>query len=481
MIRPAKIITTVACAFAATAVIALIGINLYLQSEDVQQRIRVATEDAVGAPVTVRSTIYTPWSGLTLSGLTVPAWVQPAPNMFEAGRFSLRFELLPLLKRRFVVREVTLDKPIFALRQRDDGRWSTTPPTPSETSPETTGIFVDGVIPYPPQTETIKPAEIQPDTHPPAERPPAMPYIVELKKLHIRNGSVLLIDNRGRPAMVLRDIRVTTEMHSMQAGSGEFSIATLEFGEAIKPRDLRGKFHFEGGNISVTDILCDWANGALRATLNLTGVNTSSPQLSLSAAVEDISIPRLLVDATGESVGASGTVDGMLKLEGNPTDAGSLQGHGSVELDSARMQPVDFIRQIGSMFRIDELQMLDLTEAGTEFSIAKKRVHIDRLLLRSDNLMISATGPVKFDGKMDLDARLLLNEKLQHQLRPVLSDNFTASEDADFKQVTFSIKGRLSRPETNLVERMTGIQLGSFGGMIRGLFQTPKREKPADE
>ncbi|MFY8215986.1 MAG: hypothetical protein ACOVMP_05225, partial [Chthoniobacterales bacterium] len=131
MFRPVKIIAAFAGVLAALAVVALIGINLYLQSADVQQRIRDATEDAIGAPVTVRSTIYTPWSGLTLSGLQVPPWIQPAPNMFEASKFSVRFELLPLLNRRFVIREVALEKPVFALRQREDGAWSTVAPVGS--------------------------------------------------------------------------------------------------------------------------------------------------------------------------------------------------------------------------------------------------------------------------------------------------------------------------------------------------------------
>ena len=479
MIRPAKIIAVILCALAAVAVIALIGINLYLQSGDVQQRIRVATEDAVGAPVSVKSTLYTPWGGLTMSGLTIPPWVQPAPNMFEAAKFSLRFELMPLFNRRFVIREVNLDKPVFALRQREDGDWSTAPPAGVE-QPASMAPPVIAEIPAQPSPQGA-PSEVEDLPRVSTGRPPAMPYVVELRKLHVRNGTMLLVDNRGRPVVVLRDVQVTTEMKSMSSGSGEFSVAKMEFGGVLKPRNLRGTFTFADGTLNVVDILCDLADGMVSARLDVNGIDGPPSTFDFALEAEGISIPELLVDATGEAAGASGTAAGTLELRGDPGRAESLTGRGLVELDGARMQPVDFIRQIGTMMRIDELQMLDLTEASAEFSIADKKVLIERLLLRSDNLMIAAEGPIRFNGKMDLDARLLLNEKLQQQLRPLLSDNFTASEDADFQQVTFSVKGRMSRPETNLVERMTGIQLGSFGGLIRGLFQTPKRSAPADE
>jgi len=463
------------------AVVTLIGINLYLQSADVQQRIRVATEDAIGAPVTVRSTIYTPWSGLTLSGLKVPPWIQPAPNMFEAANFSVRFELLPLLNRRFVIREVNLEQPVFALRQRDDGVWSIVPPAESEAMVGTMPSLVPdaSVVTEVPQPPTV--AVTQEVPRPPMVKRAVTPYVVELRKVHVLDGSLVLLDKRGRPLVVLRGVRATAQMDSMTSGSGEFSIDKLEFAEALKPRTLRGNFTFSGDKVSITDIACDLADGVFTATLDIDALRSGKPEFELIADAQNVSIPRLLIDATGEAVGASGTASANFKLSGSPKATKSLRGTGSVELTEARMQPVDFIRQIGLLLRIDELQMLDLTEAEAQFSIADERVNVDRMLLRSSNLIITAEGPIRFNGKMNLDARLLLSEKLQNQLRPVLSDNFTASEDAAFQQVTFTVKGQVSRPETNLVERMTGFKLGSFGGIIRGLFQTPKQNREIED
>lgn len=479
VIRIAKVILAATCAIAVVVIVALVGVNLYLQSDDVQQRIRVATQDALGAPVQVKRTLYTPWSGLTLSGLSVSPYEKPSPNLLEAAEFSVRFELLPLLERRLVIGQINLSEPILALRQRADGKWAIRPPAPPQVI-----VSVD----VPPQTSDLPPAS------PPIPSPQASPgisiresprqpdYVVELKKMGIRNGKVLFSNDRGRPIAVGSEISVTAQMRSPANAEGTFRVGKMEFYEAIKPTSLVGKFSMIDGVLTISEISCDLAQGKITGQINVQFPPQNEPRFVVSAEATGVSIPRLLEEATGESVGASGKVAARIHVEGNPRDAETITGNGKVYLNAARLQPMDFIRQIGSLLRVDELQMLDLEQAESEFSIRDKRVNIEHFVLKSDNLVIKGSGPIGFDGKLDIDARLLLNEKLQRQLRGVLlRENFTASEDADYEQVTFDISGKMSRPKTNLVERMTGIEIGSFGGLIRGFLQPPKKSSQPDD
>ena len=95
MKRFAKIILGILAALVILLVVALVGINLYLQSGDVQQRIRLATEQALGTPVTVKRTVFTPWGGLTLSGLSLPDPTTAGSNLVEAPKFSVQFQFFP--------------------------------------------------------------------------------------------------------------------------------------------------------------------------------------------------------------------------------------------------------------------------------------------------------------------------------------------------------------------------------------------------
>ena len=55
---------------------------------------------------------------------------------------------------------------------------------------------------------------------------------------------------------------------------------------------------------------------------------------------------------------------------------------------------------LGQILQIDELMQLHLEQAEVHFHISPGIVIIDQLLLRSPNIRLSATGTIKFDGKL---------------------------------------------------------------------------------
>ena len=104
----AKRFLFIAAGVLVAAAIVLLCVNLYLQSDGVQQRIRDAAVRALGTEVKIRSSMYTPWSGLVLRGISVPDPANANPSVVEATALRIRFALVPLLKRRFVITECTL-------------------------------------------------------------------------------------------------------------------------------------------------------------------------------------------------------------------------------------------------------------------------------------------------------------------------------------------------------------------------------------
>jgi hypothetical protein len=68
----AKPILTALGALIALAAIATLGLNLYLQSSGVQQRLAAAVSSGAGSAPTIGATYYTPWSGLVVSGVKIP-------------------------------------------------------------------------------------------------------------------------------------------------------------------------------------------------------------------------------------------------------------------------------------------------------------------------------------------------------------------------------------------------------------------------
>ncbi len=454
-------------------ILVLVGVNIYLQSATVQTRIREATAQAFGSPVEVSSTLYTPWSGLSLSGLSVADPMLPNAKMMEASKFSVRFEFFPLLQRRFVISEINLTDPTFVLRQTDDEQWVVAPPpTLIQENPEPP--------PAPktrPATNPNDPANATASGDPgrakPAPEAPA--YTVELRNFSIRRGAILLTDRRGSPVVRLEDVRIEGGMEpGTQKISGEIRIDKLAFADRLHPRKLRAEFVRENDRLAVTEIKSALAGGAIRGEFFFVTPRRGAPEFDLQLRLDDVSVPELISEAHGDGNGARGTLQGEFRLKGSPDDKSTYDGDGQFSLTDGKLKPLDFIRQIGNVLRIDELQTLDLQLADLRLDIRDEKIWINDLTLQTDNLIIIAKGPVDFDGDLDLDGRLLVNEKIQRGLRGLLNENFTASENAGYKQVAFAITGKTSRPETDLAERVLGETVGKYlGGFLKGMFKAP--------
>src|ERR1700756_5077008 len=88
------------------AVVVLIGVNLYVQSQGAQAKIQQELSRSLGVPLKIRSTSVTPWGGLELSGITIPQTLSGGPKHFlQAKTFRLRVRFLSLFARRLVIKE----------------------------------------------------------------------------------------------------------------------------------------------------------------------------------------------------------------------------------------------------------------------------------------------------------------------------------------------------------------------------------------
>jgi hypothetical protein len=93
--------------------------------------------------------------------------------------------------------------------------------------------------------------------------------------------------------------------------------------------------------------------------------------------------------------------------------------------------------------------------------------------------MMDATGQAAFNGELDLDARLHVNEKMQRDLRGLLGKKFQPSESEGFVHMPFSVRGTLARPKSDLLDKVVGLRIGQdVGGLLKNLLRMPQKQKP---
>jgi len=122
--------------------------------------------------------------------------------------------------------------------------------------------------------------------------------------------------------------------------------------------------------------------------------------------------------------------------------------------------------------------------AATTFRVDRGRVLVDRIEVASENLRANATGTIESDGELALDAILQLHRKITRRL-PGSKENMTDVPGMDgWRQLTFTVNGTLSDPDTDLVGRLVGDSWErKVSGVLESLFgggdsDKDKKEKP---
>lgn len=436
------------------SILLLLVSNLYLQSEGVQGRIRQAASDALGAPIAIRGTYFTPWGGFVVRGLSVPNPEDPSKNLLEATALRMRIALWPLLQGRITVRRITLENPKLIARQTPNREWVV-------------------LVPPPPQSEI--PVTIPPPAKATKSASPKT-FRVVVENIRLRGGNIEFIDAKGRTVLRLEHLEGDAFLNDDLTSRGNFRIGRIEISRALRPKNLTGSFTWDGQSFLIPDLAGTLAGGELTGTYSLHTAN--DPTFDLTASVQGANLKKLAEDAGGDSRTARGILNAQIALSGDPRDSQALAGTASLDMIGARFTPVDFLVQFGQLLGVEELQLLNLAEATSQFTIADGQVKVERIFLKSENLILSGTGTAQFDGKIALDGMLHVNRKLQRQLRPLVGKNFVQLEDPEYKTLEFKVTNTLSNPKTDLLDKLVGIRIGEdVGGLLRNLFGNPQPKK----
>lgn len=467
MLRIAKPFLIIAAVVVFVLILAIFGLNLYLQSAAVQQRIRDAATQAVGRPVQIQTTYYFPWSGVRVSGIRVPSLDgDKQPALLEMKSVGIRFAFLPFLQGKLEVKDLVFEKPTLILMSKPRSA-----PVPPATIHET-------IAPLPTPLEAPTPGSLEITIPKPAPDRSVAKQGISVESLRVREGQAMLYNTRGLPIAVLNNVTMTGIVMSDGAAYGDFMVEEATILSYLHPRGLSGKFSYKEGRLVVWNVFAHWAEGSITADFQ----SDANGFFAVNVAAKDVSLQALTQEAGLDGNGKKGVLFGSSNLVGAAGRTESLEGQAEIRLEGARVEPVGFLKQLGELLAIEELKMLDLRKAEAFFTIANASVRTDRILLESDNLQMDATGNVSFDGKLDLAARLHLNEKLRRQLGGMGSSKFKPSEREGYQFVPFKITGTTSRPQTDLDKKLLGVRIGGdLTGLLRGLLRPPDRKKAAPQ
>jgi type II secretion system protein N len=462
------------------AAVLLLGVNLYVQSQGTQARIQQELRHRLGTPLHISRISVTPWGGLKLSGITIPQTAEPnSPVFLEAKSFTLQLRFFSLFSRKLVITQVALVDPNVTWPQNSQGRWRLpgTTKTETERAPETeevaTGIpaFSPSAVVVPSQTPLAEPSA--PTANLVKENRGA--FVPEVRRVSLRGGNFRFLDRSGKMVAIFNNVGFQSILQNAVALRGRVNVEKISLRDRFFLEQLRSPLHYEPGTLEFSQITARAGDGDLTGNFSMQPQTEDSP-FSVEVKFRNVQADRIVTEAGGPVGVLQGRLEGNFRANGKTADADALTGSGDVTLRDGQVKQYNLLVALGQILQIEELTQLHLEQAEAKYHIDPGVVTIDSLILHSANIHLSANGTMTFAGKMHLDSRLAINEKIRSQLYKPLRANFQPSDEPGYYSLDFQVTGSVERPKTNLLDKVVGRDLKDFFNILRGKSDKPKRK-----
>lgn len=464
------------------ACLILLGVNLYVQSQGTHHRIQQELSQRLGTPLTLHRISVTPWSGLKLNGIVIPQ--EPGKlggDFLQAQTFQLRVQFWSLFSDRLVIRQVSLVKPEVVWAQNSAGKWRLPELPPEKRAPEPApplGAPPPTAVPRVSAAPVLALSPNETKTPMPVVEPPRN-FTPEVRRVTLRDGDFTFLDSAGRIVAKFSGLDFTSSFRTATALKGSTQIEKISLRDRFFIEHLDSPLHYDPALLAFSNISADSAGGHLSGNFQMQLQQADSP-FQASVKFRDLQAAKLMANAGGPPNMLEGRVEGSLDARGSTADSNSIHGHGEIFLRDGKLQQYSLLVALGQILQIDELMQLQLEQAEVHFHISPGIVTIDQLLLRSPNIRLSAAGTIHFDGKLQLNSQLALNDKIRRQLFEPIRVNFVpVTQPPGYAAIDFHISGTLERPKTDLMDKVVGHDLRDLGGVISSLFGHAKKKKLA--
>jgi type II secretion system protein N len=463
--------------------IALIGANLYVQSQGTQARIQQELSHRLGTPLRIHRISVTPWGGLKLSGIAIPQISSASPNNFlEAKSFGLRVRFLSLFSRRLVIKEISLVDPTVVWPQNSDGKWrlpgsrgeEEEVPTVRLSSSNTAAASAPATAPT--QAPVVPPAKTT--MNEPESEKAQSKFVAEIRRLNVTGGNFRFLDRTGNLIATFEGVRFRSGVRSGPALRGSANVAKISLRDRFFLERLQSPLRYDPGELDLSKISARAGSGEISGRFSMQPESENSP-FTASVNFRDVQADQIVAEAGGPKGVVQGKLEGKFEATGKTADANALAGTGEISLRDGQVQQYSLLVALGQVLQIEELTQLHLEQAEAKYHISPGLVTIDQLILRSPNIRLSATGTITFNGKLRLESQLAINEKVRAQLFKPIRQNFQPTDERGYSAVDFQVSGTVDRPKSNLMEKIVGRDLKDFvsGFLGGGKSDRPKKKK----
>ena len=412
--------------------------NRYLQSPEFKAQVLATAKQALGADVQIAELNISVLHGVSLKGIVIGNPPGFTGNLLTADAFTLRYKLLPLLRQRVEISQLTIATPVVTLARNAQQEWNYEKLGGTNASTAAGG-------------------------------PP--PLAIALSRLELDHGQIAMQDEAGKSLVAVTDLDFTSgvELRGGQlTGTGRASIGKLGVANALFVTGLASPITYSAEQITLDSLTGKLAGG--NVTGNLLVKVLGGTKYGVNLQVKDADLATLLQEAGTKPV-MTGKLQVTTKLDGT-AGLPTLAGNGHAEITNGQLLGVPVLELLATLFQLPELRTLSFTETKVEFTIANNELQTPVINLVSPVVRLTGKGVVSLaDNSLRHDFTLALAPATAAKMPAQVRGVFTPEADG-FYSIRFHVSGPYSSPKTDLTER---IAKGAVNKLIdqglKGLFK----------
>ncbi len=431
----------------AIVAIALLGAKTYVESAGTRERIEAQLGRMLGLPLVISKVKLSPWGGLAISGVSVP---DAEGNFLEGATFRASCRFIPLLQRRFEIYGLRAEDPKIVWRQGADGKWT-----------------------LPARVKT--PASDEPKHENAPGEKKAGGFQVTVDGFKIVNATAELFDQEKKPVAKFSGVNVNYGVLTAEHSEGTVNIDRVQW-HALPLTNLRAPFKYADGTATLTPLEATLAGGALRGALSIqAGVQGLPFTGDLKLAGADLA--KLMNETAWAPNQFAGRIDADLAMHGTVRKLVKVEGQGSLKLTGAAITGFEFFSTIAEGLHIPEMADMHLGDSSAVFHLGDEKVFVDSLALNAAALKVLANGLVRLNGRMAIDARLVLAERTVAEM-PDFVRAFVEQATNGESGIDFKVGGTMEKPKTDLLDRVAGKKtIGQAADIVGNLFGDKKKKE----
>ena len=407
----------------------------WLKTPAFQEALLQRVRGFAGTDVRVKRVEVSLLSGVTLEGVGI-ANPPPFPgDLLTADGFVLRYSLWPLVRGRFEVQRLSLERPRLGVAMDSRGTFNY----------ERLG---GARVPAPSTRGAAAPAEAA------AASPSVVPLRVVLSRLSVDDGTVVFTDATRSTLLSVEGLGVRSAFAvdaGVATGKGTVNARTIDVAHRLFVRDVSAPLALTKESFTLSPVRGHAGGGEVQGETTVRF--KSGFRYAARLEVKNAEVKRLLEEAHSAAL-VAGRLEAQAHFEGTGGLA-TLRGAGKGRITDCRVEHNRSLALVSALLGVPELASPDLDECRAEFTQAGARVTTPVLVLKGKALELTGHGSVNVETSvLDYDLTLALAPALFAKVtRPELRAAFHTRADG-FSAIDFRVTGTTLEPKTDIVGRL---------------------------